>query len=208
MLGLVATGDRAEAGLNQPARKFDWLDLKGDLVQCAELFEIGSCRFDSQNLPDYYRPGHGARLLLDGGPVALLGQLSPAAAEQWKFRQPVFLAEVFLERLYARDLRSPRSQPISRFPAVERDFSLLLPRQVQFQNVREAVLSLGIPEVVAVSPVEALYDRPPATPERYSLLLRLTLQSHQATLTEAELAAWSARVMECLKGKLGAQIRV
>ena len=208
VLGLVATGDRAEAGLNQPARKFDWLDLKGDLEQCAELFEIGSYRFDSEILPDYYRPGHGARLVLDGGPVVLLGQLNPAVAEQWKFRHPVFLAEIFLERLYARDLRSPHSLPISRFPAVERDFSLLLPRQVQFQYVREAVLSLGIPEVVAVAPVEALYDRPPATPERYSLLLRLTLQSHQTTLTETELAVWSARVIECLKEKLGARIRM
>jgi phenylalanyl-tRNA synthetase beta chain len=129
-------------------------------------------------------------------------------AEQWKFRQPVFLAEVFLERLYARDLRLPRVQPISRFPAVERDFSVLLPRDVRFDNVREAVLSLGIPELVAVTPVETISDRPPATPERYSLLLRLTLQSFQATLTETELASWSARVIQCLEKTLGAQVRM
>ena len=69
------------------------------------------------------------------------------------------------------------------------------------------MLSLGIPELAAVAPVEAIYDRPPASRERYSLLLRLTLQSRQATLTEAELAGWSARIMECLEKTLGAQIR-
>ena len=144
----------------------------------------------------------------DGATVARLGRLSPDIEEQWKFRRPVYVAEVFLERLYARDLRAPRAQPISRFPAVERDFSLLLLRGVRFENVRGEIVSLGIPELVGVTPVETIYDRPPATPERYSLLLRLTLQSHQATLTEAELAAWSARVIECLEGKLGAQIRM
>ncbi|MGH9785583.1 MAG: phenylalanine--tRNA ligase subunit beta [Terriglobia bacterium] len=208
VLGLVATGDRVEADLNQPPRKFDWLDLKGDVERCAELFETGPVRFDADGLPDYYRAGHRMRLVVEGAAVAWLGQLSLEVAEQWKFRQPVYLAEVFLERLYARDLRLARVRPISRFPAVERDFSLLLPRDVRFDNVREAVLALGITELVAVAPVETISDRPPATPERYSLLLRLTLQSFQATLTETELAAWSARLIQCLEGTLGAQVRM
>jgi phenylalanyl-tRNA synthetase beta chain len=208
VLGLVATGDRVEAGLNQPPLRYDWLDLKGDVEQCAELFDLGALGFEGKGLPSYYRPGHAAQATADGVPMARLGELSPAAAEQWKFRQPVFIAEIFLERLYGRDLRLPRAKPISRFPAVERDFSLLLPRNVRFDNVREAVLSLGIPELTAVTPVEMIADRPPATPERYSLLLRLTLQSHEATLTETEVAGWSARVIERLEKQLGAQIRM
>ena len=57
-------------------------------------------------------------------------------------------------------------------------------------------------------PVLRIDEGPPATPERYSLLLRLTLQSHQATLTEAELAGWSARIIERLEKQLNAQIRM
>lgn len=208
VLGVVATGDRVEAGLNQPPRRYDWLDLKGDVEQCAELFELGALVFEEKGLPPYYRVGHAAQAAVEGTPVARLGELSPEAAEQWKFRQPVFVAEIFLERLYGRDLRLPRAKPISRFPAVERDFSLLLPRNVRFDNIREAVLSLGISELTGVTPVEMIADRPPATPERYSLLLRLTLQSYETTLTETELAGWNTRVIECLEKQLGAQIRM
>ena len=208
VLGLVATGDRVEAGLQQPPRPYDWLDLRGDVEQCAGLFDLGSLQFDGEHLPEYYRAGHGARLTMEGAAVARLGQLSPEVAEQWKFRQPVYVAEIFLERLYGRNLRLPCVKPISRFPAVERDFSILLPRDVRFDNVQEAVLSLAIPELTAVTPVERIDEGPPATPERYSLLLRLTLQSHQATLTEAELAGWSARIIECLEKRLNAQIRM
>jgi phenylalanyl-tRNA synthetase beta chain len=208
MLGVVATGDRVEAGLNQQPRRYDWLDLKGDIEQCASLFELGTLVFEEDRLPSYYRPGHAARAMVDGVAAARLGELSSETAEQWKFRQPVFIAEVFLEGFYGRDLRLPRVKPISRFPAVERDFSLLLPRNVRFDNVREAVLSLGIPALTGVTPVEMIDNRPPATAERYSLLLRLALQSYETTLTEMELAGWNARVIECLEKQLGAQVRM
>jgi len=208
VLGVVATGDRVERDVNQEPLAYEWLDLKGDVEQCLELFETGKLALEANGLPSYYRPGHAAQATVDGTAVARLGELSPEAAEQWKFRRPVFVAEIFLEGLYGRDLRLPRAKPISRFPAVERDFSLLLPRSVRFDNVREAVLSLGIPELTAVAPVEMIDNRPPATTERYSLLLRLTLQSTETTLTETELAGWNARVIECLEKQVGAQIRM
>jgi phenylalanyl-tRNA synthetase beta chain len=196
-----------EAGLDQQARRFDWLDLKGDVEQCAELFDLNEVNFDGNYLPGYYRAGHSARLKAGGEVIARLGQVSPETAEQWKFRQPVFVAEIFLDRLYAHSLRVLRAKPISRFPAVERDFSLLLPRKVRFENVRQTLASLGIRELSTVAPVEVITEGPPATPERYSMLLRLTLQSQQATLTEAELAGWSARIIETLEKELKAEIR-
>ena len=208
VLGVVATGSRVELDVNQKPLPYEWLDLKGDVEQCVELFELGEAEFGAKGLPAYYRPNFAAQVRANGTPVARLGQLSAEAAEQWKFRQPVFIAEIFLSQLYGRELCSPRVKPISRFPAVERDFSLLLPRSVRFDNVSKAVRSLGIPELTAVTPVEMLRDGPPTTPERYSLLLRLTLQSQEATLTEADLAGWSARIIECLEKQLGAQVRM
>jgi phenylalanyl-tRNA synthetase beta chain len=206
-LAIAATGDRVEPGLGQPEKSFDFFDLKGDLEQLAELFESGSAEFDSRNLPHYYRGGHSARMAIEGETVARLGELSLPETGRWKFRRPVYLAEVSLDVLYARSLRFPRLQPISRFPAVERDFSILLPEGRRFEEVREAVRSLGIPEVVSVAPVEIFRGASVAS-GKYSLLVRITLQSRQATLTEAELAAYSSRIRESLEGKLGAQIRM
>ncbi len=206
-LALAATGDRVEPGLGKPRKTFDFLDLKGDLEQLAELFEIGSCEFDSEHLPDYYRAGHAARMAIDGETVARLGEWNPHEAGRWKFRRPVFLAEVSLDALYAKGLRFPRVQALSRFPAVERDFSVVLPEGRRFEEVREAVRSLGIPEVVSIAPVE-IFRGASVAPGKYSLLLRITLQSRQATLTEAELGSCSARIIESLERKLGARIRM
>ncbi|MBI4441774.1 MAG: phenylalanine--tRNA ligase subunit beta [Acidobacteria bacterium] len=207
MLALAATGERIEAFVGQPAKPFDLLDLKGDLEQVAEQFQIGPCLFDAKELPDYYRPGYRARMVVEGKTVACMGQLHVEVAERWKIRRPVFMAEVDLDALYAVGLRLPQVQPLSRFPAVERDFSVMLPETVWFEAVRDAVVSLGIPELVAVAPVE-IFRGGPVPHGSYSLLLRVTLQSHQTTLTEEQLAAYSARIVDSLQRQLGAQIRM
>jgi phenylalanyl-tRNA synthetase beta subunit len=89
---------------------------------------------------------------------------------------------------------------------VERDFSILLPEGTPFQAVREAVISLGIREVVNLRPVE-IFRGASVPPGKYSLLLRVNLQSPTATLTEAELSDRSARLIHCLEQNLGAQVR-
>lgn len=207
-LAMVATGERIEVGWDQPPKPFDFFDLKGDLEQLAGLFEV-ACEWDSSGLPAYYRPGHCARISAGGKTIARLGEVNPAEAAKWKFRRPVFIAEVYLDALYAYDLKFRRVKAISRYPAVQRDFSILLPQEKHFSEVRDAIGSLGLPQIVAVEPVEIFRGAPgaPVAPGRYSLLLRVTLRSHESTLGETELADYSSRIMQCLQG-LGAQIRM
>ena len=204
-MGIVATGERTDAGWDQPSKAFDFFDLKGDMEQLAALFE-GDYVCDASALPAYFRPGHSARITAGGKLIAYIGELNPAEAVEWKFRRPVFLTEVYLDELYAYHLNFPRVKPISRYPAVQRDFSILLPQEKRFGEVRDAISGLGLPELTAIEPVEIF--RGAAVGEgKYSLLLRVTLQSQEATFSEADLAGYSSRIIECLRG-LGAQIRM
>ena len=128
-LALAATGDSVEAALGRPAKSFDFLDLKGDMEQLAGIFETSlpdSLTFDSDELPEYYRLGYRSRIRHEDKTVARFGELDTREARGWKFRGPVFIAELFLDALYEKGIRSPRVQKISKFPAVERDFSVLL----------------------------------------------------------------------------------
>jgi phenylalanyl-tRNA synthetase beta chain len=207
VITLAATGDRIASTLGQRGREYDFYDLKGDLEQLVELFEAPKAALDAQELPAYYRPGHCARLLLDGQPAARFGQLHPEAAERWKFRQAVFIGELFLDVLYAHGLRSAQVRPVSRYPSVERDFSIVVREGVTFESIRRTVAALGIRELVGMQPVE-IFRGAPVPAGHYSLLLRVTLQSADSTLTEAELADRSARIVQALERELGATIRM
>src|SRR6185369_10645751 len=133
--------------------------------------------------PDYYHPGRSASVKLDGQAVMHFGQIHPDVAATRKFKQGVFLAEVMLEQLYRASLRMPRYQKLSRYPAVVRDFSFLFDETVSFAQIEQAIRSLSIPELQSVAPQE-IFRGGNIGAGKYSLLVRTTFQSHEATLRD------------------------
>ena len=100
---------------------------------------------------------------------------------------------------------SPRYQSLPRFPAVERDFSLLLPDGVTFAQIAQAIQSLGIAEVTGVEALDLFRGK--GVPDgEHSLLIRVTFQSYTATLTDAQLTEASGRIVGALAA-LGARLR-
>jgi len=130
-------------------------------------------------------------------------------AERFKLRQPVFLAELELTPFYAayEAAKAARSyRPISRFPAVERDFSLVLQDGTSFSAVREAISALQIPELVSIE-ARDLFRGKHVSAGHFSLLVNVTFQSRETTLTESQVNESSARIVGTLEKRLGATLR-
>jgi phenylalanyl-tRNA synthetase beta chain len=159
----------------------------------------------SADVPAWLDPGRGATALLDGMPIACFGELAAAEREARKLRQPVYLAEVDLEALYKLPLRRATARELSRFQAVERDFSFVFPDAVSWGAIADAIESLGISELRSLRPAEVWRD-PKKYPGVYSLLLRAVFQSQERTLREEELTEWSTRLIAALSS-LGGVIR-
>ena len=159
----------------------------------------------SADVPAWLDPGRGATALLDGMPIACFGELAAAEREARKLRQPVYLAEVDLDTLYKLPLRRATARELSRFQAVERDFSFVFPDAVSWGAIADAIESLGISELRSLRPAEVWRD-PKKYPGVYSLLLRAVFQSQERTLREEELTEWSTRLIAALSS-LGGVIR-
>jgi phenylalanyl-tRNA synthetase beta chain len=99
-----------------------------------------------------------------------------------------------------------RYKPLSRFPAVERDFSLVLADGTSFARIEEAIRALGIAEVSSIDAVD-LFRGKNIPDGKFALLVRVRLESRQATLTEAQLTDFSSRILATLEQKLGATLR-
>jgi phenylalanyl-tRNA synthetase beta chain len=204
MLCFGVTGDAVPGSVHEPTRAYGFFDTKGDLEQLLERFEHRTLYFDSQT-PRHFHPGRSARAVLDGSTLAYFGEISPEVQAAHKLRQPVFVAEVYLERLYTKDLRHVRYTPVPRFPAVERDFSFVLSNEIAFDGVRSAVEALRIAELRDFVPVEVF--RGGSVPQgSYSILLRARFQSGERTLRDEEVAGWSAQIIKALEA-LGGTLR-
>jgi phenylalanyl-tRNA synthetase beta chain len=192
----VSKGEQAEA--SEAFRGF-----KGDVENLLATFE-GEITCDRQTA-EYFHPGRSARALLDGAPVAQFGQVHAEVAAGRKLRQDVFLAEVDLDRLYAKGLRRVKYRPLAKYPAVERDFSFVFADAVSFAEMQRAVLGLEILELREFKPVE-IFRGGAIEPGHYSILLRAKLQSDEETLRDdVQIVHWSAEIVGALRDLGGVQ---
>ena len=185
------------------ARPFSFFDLKGDIESLLAPFSHWTLYYDAQTA-DYYHPGRSARAVLDGATVAQFGQIHPDVAAARKLRQDVFVAEIYLDRLYQHDLRQVRYEALPRFPAVERDFSFVFDDGVEFEKIRQSVTELGIAELRSFVPVE-VFRGDKVGAGKYSILLRARLQSSERTLRDDEVAAWAGQIAKALEELGGVQ---
>jgi phenylalanyl-tRNA synthetase beta chain len=205
-LTLVATGEARSQGLYDSAREFSFADLKGDLDAIGAL--SGGLHWQAGGA-DSLDPAKRGRILLDGIELGFAGRLSRRVADKLKFRQDVFLAELVLGPFYSKYYGvkdSRRYEPLPRFPAVERDFSLLLADGVTFAQVADTLRSLNIPEIASVEAAD-LFRGKNVPAGKYSLMVRVTFQNREATFTDAQVADFSGRIVAALESRLNATLR-
>jgi phenylalanyl-tRNA synthetase beta chain len=220
VLTLGATGRAREKTIHEAARDFAFVDLKGDLDGIGNL--AGGFAWQSGG-PAWLAPAHSAEISLNCQSesatseanratrhLGVAGQLARRIAEQLKLRQEIFIAELRLDSLLtgmeiAR--AALRFKPLPRFPAVERDFSLVLADGIAFAQVTEAIHSLAIPEIQSVEAAD-LFRGGQIPAGKYSLMIRIMFQSAEVTLTDAQLADFSSRIVATLEQRLSASLRV
>jgi phenylalanyl-tRNA synthetase beta chain len=198
------TGSALTPNVHQPWRPFSFFDLKGDVETLLDSFQYDSLGYDAETA-EYYHPGRSARAFMHGETVAQFGQLHPATAANRKLRQDIYLAELYLDRLYRRGLRQAVFEPLPRYPAVARDFSFLFQDSLPFERIRRAGFDLGLRELRSFVPVE-IFRGGSIPPGAYSLLLRATFQANDRTLREDEVAQWSGQIIQALQA-LGGSLR-
>src|SRR5437667_9334089 len=212
VLTIGATGKARAKGLYEAARDFSFADLKGDLDAIGALAAGFAWSDGGPNWMHAARCGSISAIAGDPiskTPLGVAGQLARRVAERLKLRQDVFLAELEIDAFYdavkiAKSLR--RYEPLPRVPGVERDFSVLLADGTKFSDVTKTIQSLGIGEIHSIEATD-LFRGKNVPAGKYSLLVRVTFQSREATLTDAQISDFSGKIISALERNLGAQLR-
>ena len=200
------TGEIAATSLYS-AKDAGFFELKGAIESLISLFAVPAPLDFVLETPSWVEPGRGATARLGDTTLAQFGELSAAQREARKLRQPVWLATLDLAALYALPLRTAVARELSRFQAVERDFSFTFPDSTTWASVAHAVQRLDVPELTRVAPAETFRDaKGTAVPKQhYALLVRCTFQSPERTLRDDELTAWSGQIVSALTTLGGVQ---
>ena len=211
VLTIGATGEARERNLYDSSREYCFADLKGALDEIGQLADGRGARgFQWRDGgPEWLHAARRGRIQLGNAELGMAGQLIRRIADRLKLRQGVFLAEIELAPLYSA-MRSARTalryEPLPRFPAVERDFSLVLADGISFAQISESIRSLNVPEIASIEAGD-LFRGKNVPSGKYSLLVRVTFQSRESTLTEGQINHFVGKIISILEHRHGAQLR-
>jgi phenylalanyl-tRNA synthetase beta chain len=136
----------------------------------------------------------------------VVGELHPDTAARFEIDAPCAVFELDLDALARVPEPARRYQEVSRHPSVRRDLAVLLDRDRPAAAVLAAIRATAGPHLAGVSVFDRYEGRGVPT-GRVSVAFRLVFQRPDRTLTDAEVARATDRVVRMLADRFGGELR-
>jgi phenylalanyl-tRNA synthetase beta chain len=173
----------------------------------ALLADLGyEASFSAGSAEPYLHPGAASTITVAGRVTGAVGELHPEVVARFELGVPCAVLEVDLRTLLELPPREIRFREVSRQPSVRRDLAVVLPEDVAAGEVQEAIRKTAGPELVSAEVFDR-YQGPGVAEGRVSLAFRLRFQRPDRTLTDAEVARATERVVQMLAHRFGGELR-
>ncbi len=200
---LVLTGQSEPRHWKHSSHEVDLYDIKGEIADFLDTCGLDSWRFiyypTSETLAD--KP---IFVEINGTTAGFLGRVKREVCTRFGVEQAVFAAELNLALL--QTTKEKHYTPLPRFPKARRDVAFIVDTGVTGESIERAVREMRSPLVQDVE----LFDvyRGPNLPQgKQSLAYTLVLMAKDRTLTDEEIDAEVARVVEQVRAQFGAELR-
>ena len=157
--------------------------------------------------PAWFHPGRAGTLRLGPTMLGHFGELHPEMLDTFDLKGPVAAFEVFIDAVAlprAGRARSPLR--LSVFQPVERDFAFIVDRGVPAEMLLRAARGVDRKLVTDIRLFD-VYEGKGLPEGKKSLAIAVTLQPQDATLTDAEIEAFSGRLVAAVEKATGGALR-
>ena len=181
--GLI-TGRTHKKTWSSTSRAVDYYDIKGDveaiIARCFRFkpaINFGKCELGR------YVIGQSSSIFVNDRLIGWVGKLSKNFVSSFNVHTDIFAFELKWDEINKSTL--PRFKPISRFPSITRDISVILPLETRSDAITKQIKKLSGNLLIEVILID-LYQGKNIEIGKKSLTYRLTLQSDYRNLTDGE----------------------
>jgi phenylalanyl-tRNA synthetase beta chain len=206
VVGILGTGGYTNQNWKNPSASFDFFHLKGTIDALLQGIKIPSYHTETTDEISWLNSTDAATLRIGEETAGVLGSLSASLEEQYKLRQPVYLAEIEFECLARQAFSHPSCQTLPKYPSSERDISIVVGRDLAYRTIYRDITELGIAELVTISLID-VYEGEKIPAGKVSLTLRLTFQDREKTLTVDRVQTFIDTILLYLSKNYGAGLR-
>lgn len=174
-------------------------ELKGVIDVLSRALHLPITYEDELEPASHMRAGHAASIKAGSGSIGYIG--IPAT----RLDAPTAFAELSISRLLQLVPLDMRYKQPAKYPAIERDISMFVPRRIRVADAEHAIRESGIDHLTRVKLLDVYL--PKEDRGRKSIAMRLTFRNTERTLTESEIEHEFEKAISALKKKIGAEIR-
>ena len=184
----------------------DFFDMKG---VCEEFFEkIGMkerVTYDPNAGKTYLHPGRQANMCYGGKVIGYLGEVHPSVADNYGIGDKAYIAVIDILSVLEFAGFAHKFTGIAKYPAVTRDLSLVVPKEVLAGQIEEVLEQRG-GKILESYELFDIYEGSQIKEGYKSMAYSVVFRNHDKTLEESEINAVMKKILNGLTG-LGIELR-
>ncbi|MBD3390719.1 MAG: phenylalanine--tRNA ligase subunit beta [Chitinivibrionales bacterium] len=205
VVAIVLEGDYEAATWQRKARKADFFVLKAVLESLAVQCGVRQTSYKAAKSDDTRFAPESALVTWNNGAAGICGRIREEICGVFDIETPVYYAEMDITPVLSRKKDILRYVPVSRHPAVERDFSFVMPENLVSSVIMNEIA--GVSDLVeSVEPFD-VYRGDKLGEELKSVTFSVRLRAPDRTLTDTEADDVCARIVETVKDRHGVVLR-
>ncbi|MEE1054509.1 MAG: phenylalanine--tRNA ligase subunit beta [Acutalibacteraceae bacterium] len=181
----------------------DFFTLKGLIEAVCKIF--GAHTMYERSTEPYLHPGRQALIKANNKEIGVFGEVHPTVTASYGIEEKVYVAEIKLDILLGIEKRKTVYKPLPKFPAVERDFAMLVDADVPVGNIERAISS-GAGRLLERIELFDVYQGAQIPEGKKSVAYSVWLRSADSTLSDKEIEDVNTKIIKKLES-IGAELR-
>jgi phenylalanyl-tRNA synthetase beta chain len=184
----------------------DFFTMKGVIE---EFFDaIGMKKkavYDPEAHKNFLHPGRQANVIYDGKVVGYLGEVHPEVCDNYDMKTRAYLAVLDMPEILPFATFDRKYEGIAKYPAVSRDISMVVPRNIMVGQIEEVIAQRG-GKILENYQLFDIYEGDQIKEGYKSVAYSITFRAKDRTLEEADISGAMKKILNGLEG-MGIELR-
>lgn len=184
----------------------DFFTLKGVIEEFLESVGIKTgISYTPDSGKTYLHPGRQANVLLNDAVIGVLGEVHPQVADNYSIGTKVYIAVLDMPQIVEKATFDRKYQGIAKYPAVSRDISMVVPKNVLVGQIEKIIAQRG-GKILESYQLFDVYEGDQVKEGHKSVAYSISFRAKDRTLEEADIASAMKKILNGL-ADIGAQLR-
>ena len=184
----------------------DFYDIKGVCEEIFERLHIDNVEYERVSDNPVYHPGRAAVITINGRYIGIIGEVHPSVARAFELGARAYMGELDFRAIYKSAKRDVKYTPLTKFPSVTRDFSIVIDKLVPVANI-EKVIRKASGKLLARLELGDVYEGAQIPNGKKSVMYKAEFKAADRSLTGAEADNIHRKIVDNLASELNAELR-